>query len=62
MHRRDVSRIQGWNVEHLVIGMEGGEVPRDVGAEVLHHPAAHRINFLLGIVLARDQQHFFTMY
>ena len=36
------------DVEHLEVGMERGEVQRDVGAEVLDDPARHRVELLVG--------------
>jgi hypothetical protein len=43
-------------VRHLPVGMKGGEVQRHVGAEMLHHPAALRLDFLRRVVLAGNEQ------
>ena len=36
--------------------MEGGEMQRHVGAQVLHHPAAERLDLGGRVVLAGDEQ------
>ena len=38
------SRRRGRHVHHLVVGVEGREVERHVGAEVLHEPGAERLD------------------
>ncbi len=50
---------RGWRgsaVEHPVVGVEGGEVHRHVGAEVLDHPPGHGVEFLVAVVHPGDQQ------
>src|SRR6202023_4231203 len=41
--------------EHLVIGMESGEVKRHVGAELGGDPAGELVELGVGVVLSRDQ-------
>src|SRR5438105_12691058 len=43
-------------VQHLEVGMEGGEVQWHVRAELTMDPARERIDLRVGIVLAGDQQ------
>ncbi len=49
-------RQRGGNVVHLVVGMEGGEVQRHVGAQFFYDPPAHRGDFLGRVVFAWNQQ------
>src|SRR5690606_22512667 len=44
------------DIRHLVIGMEGGEMQRHIGAQLVENPAAHRRNLFIRIVLAGNQQ------
>src|SRR5258708_8220890 len=44
------------NVGHLVVGVEGGEMQRHVGSELLGDPAALGGDFLIAVVLARGEE------
>jgi hypothetical protein len=50
-------RVRGGRlVAQAVVGVEGREVPRNVGAKLLHHPAAHGLELFVRVVLVRNQQ------
>ncbi len=43
-------------VEHAKVGMKGGEVHRDVGAEVFDDPLCHLLKFLVRVVFTGNEQ------
>ena len=44
------------HVQHLVVGMEGREVERHVGPEMLHEPGAERLDLGRRVVLPRNEE------
>jgi len=43
-------------VSHFPVGMEGGEMERDIGSEVFSDPFGHLMEFFVGIVFGGDDQ------
>ncbi len=43
-------------VQHLPIRMKGGEMNRHLRSQIFHHPLRQRLQFRIGVVLARNQQ------
>ncbi len=45
-----------WPILHFPVGVEGGEVQRNVRAEMVHHPTAKRFDLRRFVILPRDQK------
>src|SRR5918996_180130 len=44
------------NLEHLEVGMESGEVDRNIDAEIVRHPLRQLGHLLLGVVVTRNEE------